>query len=123
MLLKDAQLLSGTQAQHAAKPTQPPPTPKIAAPTQPPPPLRSPPKAVTQGKGKAQVTIGFQVATAKRKPGVKVATDHYTPAQLADVGLMVANKQGARGKWHFHTTKDSWQAELGGVLGKFKVLL
>ena len=62
------------------------------------------------------------VAT-KKKPGMKVATDHYSPAQLADVGLMVANKQGARGKWHFHTAKDSWQNELGGVLGKFKVLL
>ena len=36
---------------------------------------------------------------------------------------MVANKQGTRGKWYFHTAKDSWQAELGGVLGKFKVLL
>ena len=63
------------------------------------------------------------MASTKRKPGVKVAADHYTPAQLADVGIMVANKQGARGKWHFATAKDSWQNELGGVLGKFKVLL
>ena len=62
------------------------------------------------------------VAT-KKKPGVKLAIDLYTPAQLADVGLMVANKQGTRGKWHFHTAKDSWQAELSGALGKFKVLL
>ena len=92
VLLEDAQLLSGAHAQHAAQPSQPPPTTQIAAPSQPPPPLRSPPKAVVQGKGKATVSVGFQVAATKRKPGVKVATDHYTPAQLADVGLMVANK-------------------------------
>jgi hypothetical protein len=36
---------------------------------------------------------------------------------------MVANKRGARGKWYFATATDSWQNELGGALGKFKVLL
>ena len=69
------------------------------------------------------MSVGFQVVATKKKPGARLATDHHSPAQLAEIGLMVANKQGAKGKWYFHTARDSWQSELGGVLGKYKVLL
>ena len=67
---------------------------------------------------------GFNVVVAKRtKKKQKAAAAQPSPAELAEVGLMIANVRSASGQWSFATSADSWRAEVKQHLGAQSSLL